>query len=416
MQELELDLIVFDEELQVRLETDQKTVQDYYEAMITEGDVKCFPPITVYYDGNRYWLADGHHRYKAIIQRGYKTVNVKVIDGSHDDALLAAVKLNAQNGLRFKDGDWEKIIPMILGKDQWKDWSNRKLAEELHCSAMTVQRHRPAASVVTGVTTEKRRGKDGKMYMARKARKTNPKPAPDLALAPSRPLESPVTEEFGAPKEQTTGRKTQVAGLRQGDKEHQTYSCGVHFEPDPDDDYFDWITDEDREELKAQQATCPNRLVPQIHNFTIQNIPEHTPEPLLSCLYSLFNVGYRKKLLKGLLEKMHDQDGKNSVVGILRNFARERRIKGLSSKGDSDDDADLEKMIDNTFGPPIKLRPIRRDRPDLFVKNLMEDFPEKFVLDMPAIIFQMLRNHSGEDAVASLANELYPKYGVEDEG
>lgn len=187
IQELELDLIVSDDELKVRVEINQTTVQDYYDAMETEEDVKKFPKPTVYFDGCRYWLADGHHRYWAVKRRGYEKMAVKIIDGSHDDAILAAVTLNLQNGLRFQDGDWEKIIELITGKEQWKDWSNRKIAEELKCSYETVRRYRPD-SVDTAVSTEKRRGRDGKMYKARKIR--NPDTKPDTA--PSSP---PVATE-----------------------------------------------------------------------------------------------------------------------------------------------------------------------------------------------------------------------------
>ena len=167
MEELELSLIVFDKELQVRVENDQETIHDYYEAMETEEDVKKFPPPTVYFDGCHHWLADGHHRYWAAHRRGYQKMLVRVVNGSHDDAILAAVKLNSKNGLRFKDSDWEKIVPLITSKEQWKDWSNRKLAEELNCSYETIRRHR-LDSGDTCVSPEKRQGKDGKMYKVTK--------------------------------------------------------------------------------------------------------------------------------------------------------------------------------------------------------------------------------------------------------
>ncbi len=201
IQELDLSLIVFDEELQVRLETDQETVQDYYEAMATEEEMKKFPPPTVYFDGCRYWLADGHHRYWAAFRRHYKKMIVKVIDGSHDDALLAAVKLNAQNGLRFHDGDWEKIIPLISSKDQWKDWTNRRLAEELGCGETTIRRYRYEDSVAPPDATEKRKGKDGKMYKAKKtgkprSEKSRKKSDPPAPQEPEHSTTPPTSEEI----------------------------------------------------------------------------------------------------------------------------------------------------------------------------------------------------------------------------
>ena len=213
--DLDLNLIVFDEELKVRVQTDSNTIRDYFEAMETEDDVKKFPPPTVYFDGCRYWLADGHHRYRAVERRKFKKITVRVIDGTHDEAILAAVKLNMNHGLRFKEGDWEKIITLVVGKKQWASWTNRRLAEELHCGETTIRRYRPEHSVAPGGATEKRQGKDGKMYKARKNRKRKPKnastnvqPTPavqaDEPVPPNLVATPPVSEEVVEPNLQPT--------------------------------------------------------------------------------------------------------------------------------------------------------------------------------------------------------------------
>ena len=117
--------------------------------------------------------------------------------------------------------------------------------------------------------------------------------------------------------------ETITVRLKSSPKVKETYCCGVKFEPDLDDDYFDWITDEERMELYEMRKTCPNKLVPQIHNFTIQNIPEHSAEPLLTCLYSLFKVGYRKKLAYGLLRNMFDKDDPELARTIISDLHNE---------------------------------------------------------------------------------------------
>lgn len=167
---LKLTDIFIDPELKVRVETDEATAKEYYDAMETEDDLKKFPKPTVYFDGCRYMLVDGHHRYLAATWRKHEMMEFIVINGTRDEAILAAVKLNLTNGLRFNEGDWEKIVSVIASKEQWKDWSNRKLAEELKCSEITVRRYRPDPAGATGVAPEKRMGKDGKMYPV-KARK-----------------------------------------------------------------------------------------------------------------------------------------------------------------------------------------------------------------------------------------------------
>jgi len=134
-------------------------------------------------------------------------------------------------------------------------------------------------------------------------------------------FETPDTTENDDPGEKTP--ETVVAPLKSRRKVADKYCCDVSFDPDPDDNYFDWITEVERAELRALQANCPNRLVPSIHNFTIQNIPEHSPEPLLSCLYFLFKVGYRKKLAYALLRRMFVEDGKELTQAIVADLCNE---------------------------------------------------------------------------------------------
>jgi hypothetical protein len=203
MEELETAQIVFDNELQVRYETNEEVAREYYEAMATEEDVKKFPPPTVYFDGCRYWLADGRHRYLAAYRRGYQKMLVKVLEGSHDDAILAAVKLNTQHGLRFNDDDWEKIISLIAGKEQWSDWSNRRLAEELGCCDATIRKYRPTESGACEHAPEKRRGKDGKMYPSKTNKKQKPKTAsvesPSVTVTPNEPSRSETAPSNDTP-------------------------------------------------------------------------------------------------------------------------------------------------------------------------------------------------------------------------
>jgi len=125
-------------------------------------------------------------------------------------------------------------------------------------------------------------------------------------------FETPDTTENGDPVGQTP--ETVTVSLKSDPKVKETYCCGVKFEPDPDDDYFDWITDEQRAELKALQANCPNRIVPSIHNFTIQNIPEHKPDQLINCLFSLFKPRYREKFVFALLRTMAETETDREIA------------------------------------------------------------------------------------------------------
>ncbi len=206
--------------------------------------------------------------------------------------------------------------------------------------------------------------------------------------------------------------ETTTTVLKSNPKVNENYSCGVKFEPDPDDDFYDWISDEERAELFEMRKTCPNRLMPQIHNFTIQNIPEHKPDQLINCLFSLFKPLYRRKLLKALLRKMHTDDGMESVKDIVLEFSREQNLEGISSTNETSDNtllAETKDLIPNSESTTLK--PILKSRPDLLVKNVIDDFPKEFAPDMVNEIFQMLQNRYGSDVTAPLAAEIHEKFG-----
>jgi len=59
-------------------------VQDYAKKII-EGNV--FPPVTVYDDGDHYWLADGFHRFEAVRRLGKSHFGVRLKRGSKENAV-----------------------------------------------------------------------------------------------------------------------------------------------------------------------------------------------------------------------------------------------------------------------------------------------------------------------------------------
>lgn len=300
---IEIQSLTFDPKLQIRVKVDQATITKYAESMTTEEEMKTFPPVTVYYDGVKYWLADGHHRRAAAEKAGHAKVWAMIVSGSHKQALLAAIAANWKQGLGLTQADRKRAIELAV--NMWPEMSNNMLATKIGCSDMTVKRYRDSISGSTNVEPEKRQGKDGKVYPAKQKKNTQK----HESSKPTKGKEAkPSTQEE---------RTTEIVTFRQGEKEQQKYVCGVRFEPDEDDDFFDWITDEERDELREMQKTCPNRLVPMIRNYTIQSIPEHDPQYLISCLFSLFKPLYRNKLLAALARKMFAQDDPDSVREII---------------------------------------------------------------------------------------------------
>jgi DNA-binding XRE family transcriptional regulator len=105
-----------------------------------------------------------------------------------------------------------------------------------------------------------------------------------------------------------------------------TYCCGVKFEPDPGDTYYDWLTDKERSEFFELQKNCVNPIFPQIRNITIQNIPEHKPDNLITALFGLFSPLYRKKLAYGLLREMYQKPAeKENAVTVVTDLYHEFR-------------------------------------------------------------------------------------------
>lgn len=82
---LDLSEINLDEEVQPRKQTNQAVVQEYTGAMKLGAK---FPPVTVFYDGAEYWLADGFHRVRAKESIGQPIICAEVWLGSRRDAIL----------------------------------------------------------------------------------------------------------------------------------------------------------------------------------------------------------------------------------------------------------------------------------------------------------------------------------------
>lgn len=77
MKVMNLAALVLDQKLQSRVEINQDAVDDYAHAM-ENGDK--FPPLTVFFDGVHYYLADGYHRYHAAKKAGKVSAECEIID------------------------------------------------------------------------------------------------------------------------------------------------------------------------------------------------------------------------------------------------------------------------------------------------------------------------------------------------
>ncbi len=136
--------ITADGRCQPREAVDPRTVADYADDM-AGGAV--FPPLTVYHDGERFWLADGFHRYAATLQLGRVEVACDVRGGTMRDAMLHAAGANATHGLRRTNADKRRAVATMLADPDWGRWSDREIARRCGVSHPFVAQVR--ASLVT---------------------------------------------------------------------------------------------------------------------------------------------------------------------------------------------------------------------------------------------------------------------------
>lgn len=142
---IQLSKIRRDGGTQSRLSMDETVIGEYAESL-REGAV--FPPVTLYFDGESYWLADGFHRFAAHLKAGKSEINANIQQGTRRDAVLASVGANANHGLRRSQEDKRNAIMTLLNDKEWGKWSDREIANKVGVSPSTVGKYR--ASVQTG--------------------------------------------------------------------------------------------------------------------------------------------------------------------------------------------------------------------------------------------------------------------------
>lgn len=123
---LTLSEIVLDKEIQPRNHLNQDVVAEYAKSMKQRAT---FPPVIVYFDGNRYWLADGFHRIKAKEYIGESKILAEVRCGSRREAILYAVSANSIHGHRLSNADKRRVVERLLQDSEWRQWSDSLIAK-----------------------------------------------------------------------------------------------------------------------------------------------------------------------------------------------------------------------------------------------------------------------------------------------
>lgn len=134
---------------QPRIEIDQDLVSEYAE------NLDKLPPVTVFFDGVKYWLADGFHRYHAHNRANLSEINCIVINGTQRDAILHSVGVNADHGKRRTNEDKRKAVLTLLNDEEWGKWSSSKIADLCKVSHTFVDNIRNSLATVASDNRER---------------------------------------------------------------------------------------------------------------------------------------------------------------------------------------------------------------------------------------------------------------------
>jgi hypothetical protein len=193
MKKLNLLAIKIDGGTQARVSLNQDVVKEYAESM-REGDV--FPPVTVFFDGSEYWLADGFHRYFATKANAFTSIEADVKNGTLEDAILFAFAANGKRGLSMTAEDIRNIIYAMLRHPEWSKWTNTAIAKHIGVSSMTVGRVKATMEKKDDESTIKKfidkSGKESTVDTSKLATKQKIS-KPDVTTAPNE-LEQKVSE------------------------------------------------------------------------------------------------------------------------------------------------------------------------------------------------------------------------------
>lgn len=127
IQPVEIAKIRRDGGTQPRAQLYDEVVAEYAEDMKQGAE---FPPVTIFFDGEEYWLADGFHRVSAKEAIGKKEVISEVHSGTQRDAVLYAAGANATHGLRRTNADKRRAVERLLRDFEWRRWSDSAIAKQ----------------------------------------------------------------------------------------------------------------------------------------------------------------------------------------------------------------------------------------------------------------------------------------------
>lgn len=215
---IELSKIRIDGGTQPRAELNQDTVAEYAE--LYKATPSTMPPVTLFFDGAVYWLADGFHRYFGAKAAGKDRIAEEVTPGTLRDAILFSLSANSRHGLKRSNADKRKAVQTLLDDAEWSQWSDREIAKRCAVGYDLVADIRKSSLPETKVSAPQERtyttkhGTTATMNTANIGRKngaSKPEPEQQEASAPAEPAEDATPEYTALDQAMDTVRDLQDA-------------------------------------------------------------------------------------------------------------------------------------------------------------------------------------------------------------
>jgi len=207
---MKLTEIKVDGGLQSRAEINNQVIAEYTE-VIRNGEK--MPPVTVFYDGTTYHLADGWHRYFAHKQAGFADIEADIKDGTRRDAILYSVGANGIHGLRRSNEDKRKCVMTLLDDMEWSELSNMEIAKYCGVSDVFVGKLRKALDPESNpeFRTIKRGDTEYKMDTSKIGRKLEDNPVPEYVFDEKEDKLEEMATEFKAIAEKNEELEAKLA-------------------------------------------------------------------------------------------------------------------------------------------------------------------------------------------------------------
>jgi hypothetical protein len=128
---------------QIRSQYDGAAIQRYKE--VWEARIE-LPPVIVFYDGTKYWLADGFHRVEAKwsaelpLPQAMREIECDVRSGTQRDAVKYALGANSDHGLPRTGEDIRRAIARCLDDAEWSELTNVAISKICKCSESMVRK------------------------------------------------------------------------------------------------------------------------------------------------------------------------------------------------------------------------------------------------------------------------------------